>query len=405
MLDLDGEDFVALATPLRDNNQLSLSALVQQSLPQALAPYRELERRLIILFTLGLGLSLFLAIILGRCVSNPVMSLVTRVGKIERGDYGSSGNSKRLDEIGRLENSVNEMAVGLAEKEKVRDILGKVVSREIAEELMSGKVNLGGEIRTATILFSDIRDFTSLCESKAPEAILGFLNHYLSEVSAAIEEHKGVVDKYIGDAVIALFGAPVSSEHDVNNALLAALAMRSRVEQMNKASRSSGTPELKTGIGIHTGDLVAGNLGFLNRMNYTVIGDTVNLASRLESLTKQYDVSTIVSEATRNLGVGFIYRELDLVRVKSKSRPVRIYELLGLAGQLSDSEINESRYFEQGLAAYRRCNWQQADEIFNDLVSKSPAMRLYSLYLERVITSRLNPPDKDWDAVFTFQSK
>jgi len=93
------------------------------------------------------------------------------------------------------------------------------------------------------------------------------------------------------------------------------------------------------------------------------------------------------------------------VRVKSKSRPVRIYELLGLAGQLSDSEINESRYFEQGLAAYRRCNWQQADEIFNDLVSKSPAMRLYSLYLERVITSRLNPPDKDWDAVFTFQSK
>ncbi len=405
MLDLDGEDFVALATPLIDNNQLSLSALVQQSLPQALTPYRELEQRLIILFALGLGLSLFLAIILGRSVSKPVMSLVTRVGKIERGDYGSSGNSKRLDEIGRLENSVNEMAVGLAEKEKVRDILGKVVSREIAEELMSGKVNLGGETRTATILFSDIRDFTSLCESQAPEAILGFLNHYLSEVSSAIEEHKGVVDKYIGDAVMALFGAPVSSEHDVNNALLAALAMRSRVEQMNNASRSSGTPELKTGIGIHSGEVVAGNLGSLNRMNYTVIGDTVNLASRLESLTKQYDVSTIVSEETRNLGVGFIYRELDLVRVKGKNKPVRIYELLGLAGQLSDSEINEINYFEQGLAAYRSCNWQQADEIFNDLASRNPAMRLYSLYLERVKTCRLNPPDKDWDGVFTFQGK
>jgi adenylate cyclase len=405
MLDLAGEAYVSLSSTLVARPELNLIALIQQSLPEALAPYRELEQRLIVLFALGLCLSALMAMFLGRSVSKPVMSLVSRVGRIEQGDYSASAPSRRSDEIGRLENSVNTMATGLAEKEKVRDLLGKVVSREIAEELMRGEVKLGGEMRTATILFSDIRDFTSLCEGRPPETILEMLNHYLSEVSIAIEDNKGVVDKYIGDAVMALFGAPVGSPQDVHNALSAALAMKSRVDAVNAANRVSGMPLLKTGIGLHTGEVVAGNLGSANRMNYTVIGDAVNLASRLEALTKQYGAGILVSEDTRNQGGGFVYRELDMVRVKGKERPVRIFAVLGREGQVSPATLAVTAAFEQALGYYRNSAWDAAEKILQSLETNDTDTALFRLFLQRISLCRKQPPGKDWDGVFTFDAK
>ena len=405
MLDLAGEDFVSLNSPLVTRPELNLVALIQQSLPQALAPYRQLEQRLIVLFALGLCLSAVMAMFLGRSVSRPVMSLVSRVGRIERGDYATTGVTPRTDEIGHLETSINNMATGLAEKEKVRDLLGKVVSREIAEELMSGEVKLGGETRIATILFSDIRDFTSLCEGRAPEQILELLNHYLSEVTTAIEDNKGVVDKYIGDAVMALFGAPVSSAQDVDNALAAALAMKARVDAINDDNRSRGLPQLKTGIGLHTGEVVAGNLGSANRLNYTVIGDAVNLASRLEALTKQYGADILVSQDTREQGPGYVYRELDMVRVKGKDKPVRIYELLGREGQVSPEAMAYSEAFGEALASYRRGEWDRAGECLRKLGSMHPEDTLCRLFLQRIATCRRLPPETAWDGVYTFDTK
>lgn len=405
MVDLADENFVTLSSTLVSRPELNLVALIQQSLPQALAPYRVLEQRLIVLFALGLCLSAVLAMFLGRSVSRPVLSLVNRVGRIERGDYRSSGETWRTDEIGRLENSVNRMASGLAEKEKVRDLLGKVVSREIADELMRGEVKLGGETRQATILFSDIRDFTTLCEGRPPEQILEMLNHYLTEVTGAIEANKGVVDKYIGDAVMALFGAPISSADDVSNALAAALAMKARVDSMNAVNRDNGMPLLNTGIGLHTGEVVAGNLGSINRMNYTVIGDAVNLASRLEALTKQYGAGILVSEDTRAQGPDFAYREIDMVRVKGKSRPVRIYELLGHDGTLSDAMTNDVAAFETALQYYRSADWETAEKILLTLQERNPDTVLYALFLTRLAHFRLQPPPPDWDGVFTFISK
>lgn len=405
MLDLAGEDFVSLGSTLVMRPELNLVALIQQSLPQALAPYRELEQRLVVLFALGMALSALMAMFLGRSVSQPVLSLVRRVGLIEQGDYVSGAPSTRGDEIGRLENSVNRMAAGLAEREKVRDLLGKVVSREIAEELMRGDVKLGGEMRTATILFSDIRNFTSLCEGRAPESILEMLNHYLTEVTTAIEDNQGVVDKYIGDAVMALFGAPVSSPADVANALAAALAMKARVDKLNQDSRESGVPQLKTGIGLHTGDVVAGNLGSMNRMNYTVIGDAVNLASRLEGLTKQYDAGILVSEDTRNLGTGFLFRELDRVRVKGKEMPVRLFELLGREGEVGEAALEEAGMLEAALAAYRAQCWDEAESRFLALRDAGAVSAVCNLYLGRIAACRQHPPGPDWDGVFTFETK
>ena len=405
MFNLNGEEFVSLRTPLVVRDEITLSALVQQSLPDALAPYRALEQRLIVLFALGISLSALMALLLGRSVSQPVLSLVRRVHKIEQGDYSSEAMTGRSDEIGQLETSVNTMAVGLAEKEKVRDLLGKVVSREIAEELMDGELKLGGETRRATILFSDIRDFTNLCEGRAPESILEMLNDYLSEVSTAIEDNKGVVDKYIGDAVMALFGAPLSSDLDTTNALHAALAMKSKVDALNARNQAKGVPLMTTGIGLHTGEVVAGNLGSSNRMNYTVIGDTVNLASRLEALTKQYGAGIMVSEDTRKEGNGFLYRELDMVRVKGKDQPVRIYELLGREGELSGEIMDGADMFEQVLVAYRNCQWDTADKLLQQLLVMDSSSKLYQLFRNRIITCKETPPEDNWDGVFTFQSK
>ena len=404
MLDLAGEPFVVLGTSLVHRRELILTALVQQSLPDALAPYRQLEQQLVFLFVLGLLVSAVMALLLGKSITRPVLKLAQRVQKIEAGDYSPDAVSTRKDEIGHLENSVNNMAIGLAEKEKVRALLGKVVSREIAEELMNRPVALGGETRTATILFSDIRDFTSICEGHTPEQILVMLNAYLSEVSIAIEDNKGVVDKYIGDAVMALFGVPVTGKSDTENALTAALAMRERVDDLNQDNRVKGLPLFFTGIGLHTGAVVAGNLGSANRMNYTVIGDTVNLASRLESLTKLYGVGILVSDETMRDQMDFVFRELDVVRVKGKAKPVRIFELVCRRDTADEALLQEITAYEAALSCYRMQNWQAAQEKLHALQRKQD-LALYRLFLERIDHCMASPPDPDWDGVFTFESK
>lgn len=404
MLDLDGEEFVALRIPLVNRPEITLSALVQQSLPDALAPYRELEQQLIVLFALGLCLSAMMALLLGRSVSNPVLALVNRVKKIELGDYAITGSGGRQDEIGQLEISVDNMATGLAEKEKVRDLLGKVVSKEIAEELMGSDVKLGGESRTATILFSDIRNFTTLCEGREPESILTLLNNYLSVVSSAIEDNKGVVDKYIGDAVMALFGVPIASDSDTANALKAALAMRERIAHLNSMNQAQGLPLLHTGIGLHTGDVVAGNLGSTNRLNYTVIGDAVNLASRLEALTKQYGVDILVSEDTRSGQDNFVFKELDLVRVKGKAQPVKIYELVCRSDDANTQLLQEIAGFEEVLTHYRQQHWKQALSLLDKLATQQH-QAVFALYRERISFFMTTPPASDWDGVFTYETK
>jgi adenylate cyclase len=405
MQTLGDDEFVSLPIALDNLSGLDLQVYMQQSLTEALRPYRALETSLGVLFSIGLLISLAVAMALGTSVTGPVLKLAGLVRKIEGGDYDSLPDSGRKDEIGQLEKSVGNMARGLAEKEKVRDLLGKVVSPEIADELMKQKVALGGETRAVTILFSDIRNFTDLCEGRAPEAILNMLNEYLSEVSTAIEASKGVVDKFIGDAVMALFGAPLTYENDVENALNAALLMQERVAYLNSKNHDNGYPALTTGIGIHTGNVVAGNLGSANRLNYTVIGDSVNLASRLEALTKEYGVGIMVSEDTRDAAGHFIYRELDTVRVKGRHRPVRIFELCGKPGQLKQARLAAINSFEMALASYRNRDFASARLKLMHLLQQEPESRLYKLFLQRIEQYTTTPPDENWDSVFTFTEK
>ena len=220
---------------------------------------------------------------------------------------------------------------------------------------------------------------------------MSLLNHYLSEVSTAIEEHKGVVEKYIGDAVMALFGAPIKSANDTTNALKAALQIRENVNRLNSANTGNKLPALYTGIGLHTGEVVAGNLGSANRLNYTVIGDPVNLASRLESLSKTYGGGIIVSEETKNEGADFIFQELDLVRVKGKAQPVRIFELIGTTDTVTSRQLEQITGFNDMLGHYRKQAWQAALDALTAIESGENDT-LCHLFRERIEIYQHNSP-------------
>jgi adenylate cyclase len=237
----DGE-YGTLMRPLygEPGAPLQIVAVIQKSYNENIENLEAFQRVLLQFYLVVLALSLIAVVLLARSVTRPILDLATRVRRIEGGDYGQSVDVSGKDEISQLAGSVNNMASGLAEKERVRDLLGKVVSHEIAEELLSKEIELGGEERIVTVLFADIKGFTTLCETSAPQAVLTLLNRYLSEITKVIEDNHGVVDKYTGDSVMALFGAPLTRPNDAENAVRAALAIQQCMVDLNAINRNAG---------------------------------------------------------------------------------------------------------------------------------------------------------------------
>lgn len=285
------------------------------------------------------GVSLLIGAFCFVLLSRPIVSGIQR---LTRGVQmvGQNELSYRIDlvrpegegdEIDELATAFNRMVGGLEERDRIRDLLGKVVDPAIAEKLLQQKeILLGGEEREVTILFSDIRGFTTLSESRSSTDILSFLNIYLTHMGQVIEHNGGIVDKFIGDAIMALWGAPICHEDDVDRALCAAIEMSNELAGLNELLQTADWPLIEIGIGVHTDMVVAGNMGSPDRLNYTVIGDGVNLASRLETLTKEYEARIIVSEATlAKARLDYETRDLGTVKVKGRSEETRIFELLG----------------------------------------------------------------------------
>ena len=200
--------------------------------------------------------------------------------------------------MGVLSDTFNDMAISLKEKEIMYETFGKVVTPEIRNWLLQGNTNLGGEIVCATILFCDIRGFTSISEQIKPEQVVLLLNKYFSTMEQCIVEHNGIINKYIGDAIMAIFGVPVPNENQALDAYKCSIDMKKRLIELNKELEAENLPPIKFGIGLHTGNVLAGNIGSNSRMEYTVIGDTVNVASRIESLCKEYNCDLLISETT-----------------------------------------------------------------------------------------------------------
>ena len=329
-LSLAGEPYVTLLEPLDLLEEAPARIALQRSLTAELAPARELERIVLFISLAALVAATIVAFAIARGVSRPMQQLARHTKLVAEGDYTQHIDLARADELGQLANAFNQMTAGLAERDKVRNLLGKVVSPEIATQLLHSDLKLGGEEREVTILFCDLRDFTGMSEKMPPTDMLALLNRYLDRMSTIIERHGGVIDKYIGDAIMALFGAPVAVPEAANRAVAAAREMASALELLNRELRAEGKPILAFGIGINTARVVAGNMGSKNRLNYTVIGDGVNLASRLEGLTKDpaYRTPVIVSEATLNaISPKPAARELGEVLVKGKAVSVKIFAL------------------------------------------------------------------------------
>jgi adenylate cyclase len=329
---LGRERYVSYSFPLPTESG-TVVALLQRSLDKELAPYLRLERTYLILALLGLAISAAVGIWIASGVSRPVLQLAEGARKIGQGDYQYRVNVNQPDEMGLLAASFNHMSAGLAERDQVRDLLGKVVSPAVAAELLRKDVTLGGEEREVTVLFSDVRSFTTMCEALAPQEVLGILNRYFTRMSAIVEAHGGVVDKYVGDAIMALFGAPLANPDDADRAMKTALEMCEALDELNSQWQVHGRPAINVGIGINTDVVIAGNMGSQARLNYTVIGDGVNLASRLEGLTKtpEYATRIIISSTTLAKAKGrYQTRRLGEVAVKGKQKPTEIYALFGL---------------------------------------------------------------------------
>jgi adenylate cyclase len=318
------ERFLSLLVPIDAHVEPPLFALIQQSYDEALAPLYALRRRLIGIGGGAILLALFVGIGLASGVTAPIQSLVTGMQGILRGNLVQRLPSTREDEIGFLAQSFNTMAEGLEEKEKIRDLLDKVVSPEIAHELLQRGVALGGEMREVTVLFADIRGFTSLSEQLPPADLVRELNAYFGRVSRVIEGQKGVIDKYIGDEIMAIFGAPFPSDEHAVRAVTAAIEMLHELQHFNRAGERRHP--WRIGIGIATGPVVAGNVGSPDRLSYTVLGDTVNIASRLQGLTKEYGVPMIVSgETYEHVAASFPCRLLGQVAVRGRTQKTALY--------------------------------------------------------------------------------
>ncbi|MBI3456578.1 MAG: CHASE2 domain-containing protein [Candidatus Rokubacteria bacterium] len=276
-----------------------------------------------------------------------------------------------------------------------------VVVRQILED--PSRLRLGGDLIEATVLFSDLQGFTKISEGLRADALVALLNEYLSAMAEEILRHRGMLNRTIGDAILALWGVPLPDTAHAVGACRAALGMHRRLAELNRAWAAAGRPVLRMRIGVYTGPMVVGNVGTADRFDYTALGDTVNLASRLEAINKLYGTGIVVGEETvRQVGDGLEFRELDRIRVVGRSQPVQIYECLG-EPSARESALLEA--FRLGLAAYAARDFKRAGEYFQRALAQAPEDGPSQLYLERVQRFRVEPPPADWDGVATMTSK
>lgn len=273
-------------------------------------------------------LGAFLTYLISNSYQTPLVEMKEATGSIRAGSYEVNVAVVSRDELGSLGEGINEMTQGLKEKELIKDTFGKMVDPRVRDHLLKGNIALGGELREATIVFTDIRGFTSLSEKMHPDQVVRLLNRYFEKMSTCITLEHGFVNKYIGDAILAVFGLPLQHVNHAAEAVNAALRMRTVGDALNEELEQEGLPKILTGIGIHSGEVLAGNIGSTTRMEYTVIGDTVNIASRLESLCKTYKCDLILSEATVSLLETSLQPEyLETVQVRGREQAIRIFSL------------------------------------------------------------------------------
>lgn len=403
-----GQEFFFLETPAGSYLGLRFSirgetpwdwtihVLADQELFMAEA-VRQLRRSFLLVLLITAAAIGLAAVVAGRFTA-PLTALATDMKRVERFELdGAPTVASRVREILEIHGAYERMKTGIRS-------FRKFVPEDLVRDLLEcgQEARLGGERRALTVYFSDIADFSSEAERLSPEDLVEHLSRYFTRMSETIRAHDGTIDKYIGDAVMAFWGAPGALTNHAEPAARAALAnMRSGGD----AADSAGAPRFATRIGLNTGEVIVGNMGSPQRLNYTVIGDAVNLASRLEGLNKQYGTRIIVSEATRSaLGAEFVTRKLDLVTVKGKERPVAIHELVETADRITADDRVFLERWDRALGLYESRDWSRALEAFTSCAEARDdlASRLYRDRCRRFLEE---PPAADWDGVYRWKTK
>jgi class 3 adenylate cyclase len=350
-------------------------------------------------------LGLVLAFFITRNLVQPVRRLLTGTRAVEGGDLSVQIQASSADEIAALTESFNTMVAGLREKERIRDTFGQYVDPRIVSGLLENRIAVaGGEKKNMTVFFSDLVGFTSLCEHLSPEGVVRLLNRYFTLMSEPIREQHGILDKFIGDAIMAYWGPPFTGEREhAALACAAALDSRARLDAFRAmlpeiTGLRKGIPEIGVRMGLASGDVTIGNIGSDTVKGFTVIGDHVNLASRLEGANKEYGTWILMSEDTRRLaGDAIEAREIDAIRVLGKSEPVRIFELVGRKGD--PNPLREP--YEAALASYRAGDFNAAEEKFRSLGDDPPS----KIMLTRIAYLRQHPETRRADGVWDLTKK
>jgi class 3 adenylate cyclase len=331
------------------------------------------------------------------------------VAEITKGNFNFHVDIKRRDEIGDLALTFNSMADGLKERDLVKDLFGKYVQKEVADMALKSELKLGGEKQTATVLFSDIRSFTTLSENLEPQELVSMLNRYFSIMVEYIIRYNGVLDKYIGDALMVHFGILGDIKNPADKAVMAAIDMIKSLSSFNEQQDKRNEPQIKIGIGIHTGELVAGNIGSTNRMEYTVVGDTVNLASRAEGLTKLFGARIVITVSTyRNLKGrdSYLIRPLDIIVVKGKTKPIQMYEIFDADSESVKQQKKETlQELNKAVTLYRNRNFKEARKVFLNLIKINKENELEKYFLAHCDFFIKNPPGVDWDGSAVMKTK
>jgi adenylate cyclase len=292
-------------------------------------------------------------------------------------------------------------------KRQITGLFGQYVPPELVDEMARDprSFSMQGESRDMTVLFADMRGFTTIAEDLDAKVLSQLMNDFLTPLSEVIYKHRGTIDKYMGDCIMAFWGAPIGDPDHARNAVLAALDMQRTLKGLQTEFSDKRWPEIRIGVGLNSGRMSVGNMGSRVRLAYTVMGDAVNLASRLEGITREYGADIVVSEGTKTAVSDVVFREIDRVRVKGKDAAVTIYEPIGLTHEVSRETLDQVHLFHAALALYRTQEWNMAEQRIRQLKEIAPTNRLHDVFLERIAFLRLNPPGPAWDGTFTFQSK
>ncbi|MES5483673.1 adenylate/guanylate cyclase domain-containing protein [Bradyrhizobium sp. INPA03-11B] len=424
---LDAQEFAAAkattlrADVLRDDFSNKIEGIRADMLAQvasAAAKVMSAQQRAIIISGVVTAIAAILgfvfAMLVGSGITRPVMRLLEGTREVEAGRLDGAIAITTQDEIGQLSAAFNRMIETLRHNQRIRETFGRYINPRIAEGLLEQPAVAAteGQRRIMTVMFCDMKGFTSLSEGVTPRGLVKIMNLYLSTMSAPVHAHRGIIDKYIGDAIMAYWGAPFVEEAEQTH--LAALAAIDMVGQVNQLRKD--LPELlgvraipadcDIRIGIATGEALVGSIGSEFMMSYTVLGDTVNLASRLEGANKFYGSRTLISEATAAACATTIeLREIDRLVVVGQTQPVAVFEIIGKKDELSPAQTELRQHYADGLAAYRERRWDDAELAFAAALAAAPNDGPSAALKARVMSLRRNPPAADWDGAWHLESK